>query len=117
MNNILNKIAQMERNAAEIAEVQLSSHKVELASTFNDAVDGFKFYVKMYDESLARVKDLQSKLSGDMNMAKQNEADLQRIKKSLIDLGFTQDAAELDKLLSQKLLDKFNKLYNAIKSL
>ena len=31
MNNILNKIAQMERNAAEIAEVQLNSHKVELS--------------------------------------------------------------------------------------
>jgi hypothetical protein len=32
MNNILNKIAEMERNAAEIQEVQLASHKVELAS-------------------------------------------------------------------------------------
>jgi hypothetical protein len=113
MNNILNKIAQMERNAEEI---KLASNKVELATTFNDAVDGFKFYVKMYDESLARVKSLQDKLSGDMNMAKQNEVDLQRIKKSLIDLGFNQDAAELDKLLSQKLISKFEKLYNSVKS-
>jgi len=32
MNNILNKIAQMERNAAELQEVELASHKVELAS-------------------------------------------------------------------------------------
>jgi len=96
--------------------VELAKNKIELATTFNDAVDGFKFYVKMYDESLARAKDLKSKLSSDMNMAKQNEADLQRIKKSLIDLGFTQDAAELDKYLSQKLMSKFDKLFNAVKS-
>ena len=31
MNNILNKLATMERNAEELASVQLESHKVELA--------------------------------------------------------------------------------------
>jgi hypothetical protein len=32
MNNILNKIAQMERNAAELQGVELAKHEVELAS-------------------------------------------------------------------------------------
>lgn len=114
MNNILNKIAQMERNAEEI---KLESHKVELANTFNQAIDAFKFSSKMYDESYARVKELKSKLSSDINMAKQNQDDLMRIKKSLIDLGFDSDASDIDKLLSEKLLSKFDKLYNAVKSL
>ena len=41
MNNILNKIAQMERNAAELQGVELASHKVELA-TIKELENSFK---------------------------------------------------------------------------
>ena len=36
MNNILNKIAQMERNAAEIQGVELAKHEVELALIYQE---------------------------------------------------------------------------------
>ena len=45
MNNILNKIAQMERNAEEI---QLASHKVELA-TLDEITTASKSVKKQYD--------------------------------------------------------------------
>jgi hypothetical protein len=117
MNNILNKINQMEHNASEIAEVQLSLHKVELATTINQATQTHNFYIKMLSESNLIVEQLKTKVSGHIQQLEINEKDLNRIKNSLIDLGFNQEASDVDKLLSVKLLDKFNKLYNAIKSL
>jgi hypothetical protein len=105
------------KKVSAINEVtELASHQVELATTYNDATEQFQFNLKMYNESLARVKDLQAKLSRDVNMVKKNNEDLLRIKKSLNDLGFASDAANLDKLLSQNLLSKFDKLINSIKS-
>jgi len=111
LNEVFKKVADIESNATE-----LSSHQVELATTYNNATEQFQFNLKMYNESLARVKDLQAKLSRDVNMVKKNNEDLLRIKKSLNDLGFASDAANLDKLLSQNLLSKFDKLINSIKS-
>jgi hypothetical protein len=50
MNNILNKIAQMERNAAELQGVKLAKHEVELAS----ATD----LPKLYGNSVSMNKDI-----------------------------------------------------------
>ncbi len=36
MNNILNKIAEMERNASELQGVELAKHEVELATIYDD---------------------------------------------------------------------------------
>jgi len=52
MNNILNKIAQMERNAAELQGVELAKHEVNLA-LFDDiksSIDGAR---KMKEEIVA----------------------------------------------------------------
>ena len=59
MNNILNKIAQMERNAAEIKGVELAKHEVELAMIQLDTLkseivktikEGIDYYEKTKSE-------------------------------------------------------------------
>lgn len=51
MNKILNKIAQMERNAEEIKGVELAKHEVELAN------------VKDISKALFDIRDIQEKLN------------------------------------------------------
>jgi hypothetical protein len=108
MNNILNKIAQMERNAAEIKGVELAKHEVELAlvddvqNLYNAANKSYKantdqlmsFASKMessfqktadeYKKALDKYNQLE-KMSKDLGVPLPNE--ISKLK-GLIEFGF-----------------------------
>jgi hypothetical protein len=118
MNNILNKIAQMERNAAELQGVELAKHEVELAipdkliatlKKTNQLKTKFDqvslLYVKYVTEAPRLLKEIQA----DLTIIEQEEA---RISKLVKDLGmnpnempYLKQAAEAFSLLS-KLEDR-----------
>ena len=81
MNNILNKIAQMERNAAEIKGVELASHKVELA-TIKELENSFKALTLPY----ADMNKAQTYVRSVQSVLRKSEADLNDKIKEAIDV-------------------------------
>jgi len=63
MNNILNKIAQMERNAAELQGVELAKHEVEFAKAED--------LNKLFGEAVSLANDLLGDTVGRVNALKQ----------------------------------------------
>ena len=118
MNNILNKIAQMERNAAELQAVELAKHEVELAipdkliatlkktnqlETKFDELNGL--YVKYRTEAPNLLKAIQ----GDLTIIEQEEARISKLVKELgmnpNEMPYLKQSAEAFSLLS-KLEDR-----------
>jgi hypothetical protein len=81
MNNILNKIAQMERNAAELQGVELASHKVELA-TIKELENSFKALTLPY----ADMNKAQTYVRSVQSVLRKSEADLNDKIKEAIDV-------------------------------
>jgi uncharacterized HAD superfamily protein len=84
MNNILNKIAQMERNAAEIQEVQLAKHEVQLGM-----FDTFKTNINVDNKNIAQLEKM-----------------VEAIKKSASELGAKLAEADRGALTTAKQYDK-----------
>jgi len=105
LNNILSKIEKI-----ELAEVN-----VELASTFNQAVDRYKFLEKTIAEYTSKYNDMKRWVQGSKSGVDENLKDLTRIQTSLKELGFDTDANELTKYINSDTFKDFTTLYNAIK--
>lgn len=112
LNSIFKKVAELEKNANE---VKLGMHEVELASTFNQAVDKFKFLEKTINEAMTQFNDVKKWVQASKQDVDKNSEDLTRIQKSLIDLGFKSEADELSKYVSSNIFKDYIKLFNATK--
>lgn len=102
----------MEKNANE---VKLGTHEVELANTFNQAVDKHKFLEKTINDYLNQFNAVKKWVQGSKQDVEQNMNDLKRIENSLKELGFSSEAGELSKYLSSGIYKEFDKLYNSTK--
>jgi septal ring factor EnvC (AmiA/AmiB activator) len=84
MNNILNKIAQMERNAAELKSVELAKHEINLGM-----FDTLKTNINVDNKNIAELEKM-----------------VESIKKSANELGSKLAAADRGALTTAKQYDK-----------
>jgi hypothetical protein len=117
MNNILNKIAQMERNAAELQGVELAKHEVELSSLdmVNAlAADGLAMYKKgvEYAKEMEAFTKKSRVLNADANaLADAIEQELKEFEAQVKPLGL--DATKLPEF--KNALNALGPLDNIIK--
>jgi hypothetical protein len=119
MNNILNKIAQMERNAAEIKGVELAKHEVELALV-DDVQNLYNAANKSYKantDSLNRIaKQLESEFQKTADEYKKALDKYNQLEKMSKDLGvpLPNEISKLKGLIEFGLNDSLNSKQNAV---
>lgn len=104
---ILNRIHQVRTDFA--------LHKVELALTIKEVVDNYNFFEKKINDFKEDYSVLTKAIISYNDNIEKNIADLKRIQKSLIDLGFDSEANDLNKYVSSNIFKEFKVLYNKVK--
>ena len=107
--NILNKLAKFEKN------VELSEVKVDLANTFNQVVDKYKYLDKTIGELQKEYMSMKKMIQDYKPQMDENMKDLNRMQSSLKELGFTDEASELSKYMASNLFKNYDRLYNSLK--
>jgi hypothetical protein len=119
MNNIINKIAQMERNAAEIQGVELAKHEVELALV-DDVQNLYNIANKSYKantDSLNRIaKQLESEFQKTADEYKKALDKYNQLEKMSKDLGvpLPNEISKLKGLIEFGLNDSLQSKKNAV---
>jgi predicted methyltransferase len=114
MNNILNKIAQMERNAAEIKGVELSKHQVHL-SLMDDINENYKRIYALRDEAFNLVKQAEDKFKSIVDRAGLMESIAEKGIQMTKELGIDPKEFIQRKNDAQENSKKFSKYLNLLK--
>lgn len=104
---ILNRIDQV--------RTDFSLHKVELGMTIKEVVDNYNFFEKKINDFKEDYSVLTKAIISYNDNIEKNLSDLKRIQKSLIDLGFNDEANNLNKYISSNIYKEFKDLYSKVK--
>jgi hypothetical protein len=120
MNNILNKIAQMERNAAELQEVQLAKHEVELAlvddvqNLYNAANKSYKANTDQLMSFASKMESSFQKTADEYKKALDKYNQLEKMSKDL-GVPLPNEISKLKGLIEFGLNDSLDAKSNAVK--
>jgi predicted nucleic acid-binding Zn-ribbon protein len=107
--SVLKNLSKFESN------VELSEVKVDLASTFNQVVDKYKYLEKTIGDIQKQYLSIKKMIQDYKPQMDENMKDLNRMQSSLKELGFTNEANELSKYMTSNLFKDYDKLHNSIK--
>ena len=120
MNNILNKIAQMERNAAEIQGVELAKHEVELAlvddvqNLYNAANKSYKSNTDQLMSFASKMESSFQKTADEYKKALDKYNQLEKMSKDL-GVPLPNEISKLKGLIEFGLNDSLDAKSNAVK--
>jgi hypothetical protein len=120
MNNILNKIAQMERNASEIKGVQLAKHEVELAlvddvqNLYNAANKSYKANTDQLMSFASKMESSFQKTADEYKKALDKYNQLEKMSKDL-GVPLPNEISKLKGLIEFGLNDSLDAKSNAVK--
>jgi hypothetical protein len=120
MNNILNKIAQMERNAAELQSVELAKHEVELAlvddvqNLYNAANKSYKANTDQLMSFASKMESSFQKTADEYKKALDKYNQLEKMSKDL-GVPLPNEISKLKGLIEFGLNDSLDAKSNAVK--
>jgi len=120
MNNILNKIAQMERNAAELQSVELAKHEVELAlvddvqNLYNAANKSYKANTDQLMSFASKMESSFQKTADEYKKALDKYNQLEKMSKDL-GVQLPNEVSKLKGLIEFGLNDSLDAKSNAVK--